>query len=422
LEVIVPMIKTSELSEQIAKYAIRFTNTSDLNPLIQEASKARFVLLGEASHGTSEFYTIRADISKMLIEEHGFTFIAVEGDWPACYEVNRYIKGLAPEYTSAEDVLRKAFGRWPSWMWANHEVVELIDWLHNYNQKQTGTKIGFYGIDVYSLWESMEAIVGYLKESNPPALEKALKAIECFEPFQRKPDMYGLSAALYGEDCMDEILDLLHTLQENKQNPLHESESTLNMNVNAMAVRNAEQYYHTMITDDTESWNVRDRHMVEALRYIGEFYGTTSKGIIWEHNTHIGDARATDMAHEGMLNVGQLVREEYGIENSYAIGFGTYEGTVIAAKEWGADAEVMPVPKGASGSWEEAFHQSGGKDSYMMFTEENRNLFRHTIGHRAIGVVYHPEYEQHGNYVPSRMAERYDAYIHVERTKALDPL
>ena len=215
-------------------------------------------------------------------------------------------------------------------MWANQEIMELIDWLHSYNQTQIGKKVGFYGLDVYSLWESMEAMVNYLEKIKSPDLEKALQAIECFDPYERKPEKYGISAAFYGEDCMNEVLELLKTTQpENKKVDHHDPESTLNMNINAIVARNAEHYYHTMITNDRESWNIRDRHMAEALHHIGDYYGAAAKGIIWAHNTHIGDARATDMASVGMVNIGQLTREEYGHQNIYTIGMGTYRGTVI---------------------------------------------------------------------------------------------
>jgi erythromycin esterase-like protein len=416
------LLKTDQLIDYINQYAVTFSSANELKPLIKEASQAKYVLLGEASHGTHEFYTIRSNLTKELIQKHGFSFIAVEGDWPACYEVNRYIKGMASEYHSAEDVLKKSFNRWPSWMWANQEIVELIDWLHSYNQTITGKKIGFYGLDVYSLWESMEAIVEYLEKIKSPDLEKALQAIECFDPYERKPEKYGISAAFYDENCLNEILELLITITGNKKMDHSNSESALNMNINAIVASNAEHYYHTMVTNDIESWNIRDRHMVEALHYIGDFYGPKTKGVIWEHNTHIGDARATDMATEGMVNVGQLTREKYGHQSIYAIGLGTHHGTVIAAEKWGEQPKVMPVPDGFKESWEETMHKANTCNQYLMFTEENKEFFHNVIGHRAIGVVYHPKYERHGNYVPSRLSERYNAFIHIEETTALSPL
>ncbi|OAH59561.1 MULTISPECIES: erythromycin esterase family protein [Bacillaceae] len=417
------MIKMDQYVEHIQKHAVRFINAADLEPLIKGASHAQYVLLGEASHGTSEFYTTRAEITKKLIEEHGFSFVAVEGDWPACFEVNRYIKGHTPEYTNAEAVLH-SFNRWPAWMWANEEVAHLVDWLRafNENQKTADKLVGFYGLDVYSLWESMEAIIHYLEKTKSPDVEKAKQVFECFEPFHRQAEEYGISAAFYGESCIQEIMSLLQTIHQHKHSYDGDLESSLNMQVNALVASNAEAYYHAMVTNENESWNIRDRHMVEALDHIGQYYGKDAKGIIWEHNTHIGDARATDMANGGTVNVGQLTREKYGKENVYAIGFGTHHGTVIAAQKWGKPAEVMMVPKAEKGSWEDLVHQAGPYNKYLLFTEENHNVFRDILGHRAIGVVYHPLMERFGNYVPSRLSERYNAFIHIEETKALSPL
>jgi erythromycin esterase-like protein len=419
---VIKIIRTDQYVENIQKHAVRFSDVADLEPLIKAASHAKYVLLGEASHGTSEFYTTRAEITKKLIEEHGFSFVAVEGDWPACFEVNRYIKGKAPEHTNAAAALQ-SFNRWPAWMWANKEVTHLVDWLHafNQNQKSTNKQVGFYGMDVYSLWESMEAVIHHLEKTGSPDVEKAKQAFECFEPFHRKPEQYGISSAFYGESCMEEIMDLLQTIHRNKNSYGDDPESSLNMQVNALVASNAEAYYHAMVTNGNESWNIRDRHMVEALDHIENYYGKETKGIIWEHNTHIGDARATDMENDGMVNVGQLTREKYGQENVYAIGFGTHHGTVIAAQKWGEPAEEMPVPKAVKGSWEDIVHQAGTFNKYIMFTEENRDSFRDSLGHRAIGVVYHPEMERFGNYVPSRLSERYNAFIHIEETKALSP-
>lgn len=417
------MLKTDHYVEYIQKHAVRFTDAADLEPIIKAASHAKYVLLGEASHGTSEFYTTRAEITKRLIKEHGFSFVAVEGDWPACFEVNRYVKGRAPEYKNAAAALQ-SFNRWPAWMWANKEAEHLVEWLRAFNQhhKTPNQQVGFYGMDVYSLWESMEAIIHYLEKIESPDIEKAKKAFECFEPFHRQAEEYGISAAFYGESCIQEMMSLLQTIHQHKHSYGGDLESSLNMQVNALVASNAEAYYHAMVTSGNESWNIRDRHMVEALDHIGQYYGKDAKGIIWEHNTHIGDARATDMANDGTVNVGQLTREKYGPENVYAIGFGTHHGTVIAAQRWGEPAEVMTVPKAEKGSWEDLVHQAGPYNKYLLFTEENQDVFRDIVGHRAIGVVYHPLMERFGNYVPSRLSERYNAFIHIEETKALSPL
>ncbi|MDT8859917.1 erythromycin esterase family protein [Alkalihalobacillus sp. MEB130] len=416
------MIHTLDLTKAISDHASRFHTIEDLLPLLEEASKAKYVLLGESTHGTSEFYSIRADISKWLIAHKGFQFIAVEGDWPSCYEVNRYIKSFSPTYKKATDALQ-AFRRWPRWMWANEEIIPLLDWLkqHN-NEKARKQKVGFHGIDVYSLWESMTEIVTYLEKIQSPYIEKAKEAFVCFEPYHKEMQLYGVSSTFYGQDCFEELVNLLESLHQNRHMNMNDDEAELNLKINALAVENAERYYRTMVTNDSESWNIRDEHMVEALDELSNYYGKEAKGIVWEHNTHIGDARATDMASVGMVNVGQLTREKYGANEVYAIGFGTYEGSVIAGTKWGEPAQTMSVPKAVSGSFEDQLHQAGAYNKFIMFNETNQKLFSNTIGHWAIGVVYNSQYEHLGNYVPSRISDRYNAFIHVDQSKALTPL
>jgi erythromycin esterase-like protein len=414
---------SQNLVELIIKDAIQLKDINDYNPLINQASEAKFILLGESSHGTSEYYKIRAELSKKLIQEKGYTYIAVEGDWPACQHINRYIKSYDDRYENAREALT-AFGRWPTWMWANEELIELVEWLKSYNQdKPKEEQVGFYGIDVYSLWESMEEIIKYLEKTKSPDLETAKKAFACFEPFNRDPQLYGVSGSFYSEDCKNEVVELLTeiTLKKKKYTSYYE-EGKLNLEVNAIVTANAENYYRTMVTNDTESWNIRDRHMVEVLNKISSYYGENAKGIIWEHNTHVGDARATDMADEGMVNVGQLLREQNGAANVFIVGFGTHRGTVIAADEWGVDFERMIVPPAQEGSWEDMMHKAGPHDKLLIFDENNRDSYNDRIGHRAIGVVYNPRYEQFGNYVPTIMSERYDAFIYINTTNALQPL
>ncbi len=414
---------SSNLVESIKKEALLVKEMKDYTPLINKMSEAKFVLLGESSHGTSEFYQIRAELSKKLIQEKGFTYIAVEGDWPACQQINRYIKSYDTVHKNAQEALT-TFGRWPTWMWANEELIDLIEWLKAYNQSMPKDRqVGFYGIDVYSLWESMEEIIHYLEKTNAPELETAKNAFACFEPFNRDPQLYGVSGSFYSEDCREEVVKLLTeiTLKKKTYTSYYE-EGKLNLEVNAIVTANAENYYRTMVTNDTESWNIRDRHMVEVLNHINSYYGETAKGIVWEHNTHVGDARATDMASEGMVNVGQLIREQIGAKNVFIVGFGTHRGTVIAADQWGVNFERMLIPPAQEGSWEDMMHKAGPHDKLLLFTKNNQELFNQTIGHRAIGVVYNPMYEQYGNYVPSVMSERYDAFIYINTTNALHPL
>ncbi|WP_449540221.1 erythromycin esterase family protein [Ferdinandcohnia sp. Marseille-Q9671] len=413
---------TDKMKQGIKQYSIPLNDQNALPHLLENIKNQKHVLLGESSHGTSEFYKIRAEITKRLIIEKGFTYIAVEGDWPACQEVNRYIKGYDHIYNSARDVLQ-TFKRWPTWMWANEEIVGLIEWLKDYNQgKPADKQVGFYGIDIYSLWESMDEILAYLEKRNSPDLDTARKAFACFEPFNKEAEKYALSASFYSEGCHEEVTKLLTEITLNKHIYKDSEESNLNLEVNALITANAENYYRTMIVNDNESWNIRDQHMVEVIHKIDSFYNNRSKGIIWEHNTHVGDARATDMINEGIVNVGQLLREQIGAENVYIIGFGTHHGTVIASSEWGVNYERMLIPPAVSGSWEDVMYQAGAYDKLIVFTEENRQLFQNKIGHRAIGVVYNPQYEQYGNYVPSVMSERYDGFIYVNSTDALSPL
>ncbi|KIL36554.1 protein-L-isoaspartate O-methyltransferase [Cohnella kolymensis] len=413
-------MNSGNIVAEIRKRAVRLSSDDDLDTIIQAVGDADYVLLGEASHGTSEFYTIRAELSKRLIREKGFSFIAVEGDWPSCYTLNRYIKHYPDSADNVRDALLD-FNRWPTWMWANLEIMDFAEWLYEHNQDRAdGRQVGFYGLDVYSLWESMSEIVKHLENTGSPELETAKKAFSCFEPYSRDPQTYGVSAAFLSESCEDEVVKLLTELQTKRKRADQDSEAALSDELNALVAVNAERYYRAMVRGGPESWNIRDRHMGEALNRITTFHGTGAKAIVWEHNTHIGDARATDMAADGMVNVGQLVREEQGAHRVFAVGFGTHRGTVIAATEWGGEIREMPVPEAVSDSWEDLLHREGAHDKILVFDRKS-DEFLDTLGHRAIGVVYHPQYER-GNYVPSIPAMRYDAFVYVDESKALAPL
>lgn len=408
--------------QQIKKQAVPLNSTDDLEVLIEAIGDKKYVLLGEATHGTSEFYKLRMELSRKLIETKGFSFIAVEGDWPSCYEVNRYVKQYKDAKPNARAVM-EGFNRWPTWMWANEEVGELIDWLKKHNEdKPMAQRVGFYGLDVYSLWESLEEIERYLQEKGTPEqLALARKAFECFDSYDKEGQNYGVSAAFYGESCKDDVVKLLKELHVRRVRYDEDSEAALSAELNALVAVNAEDYYSTMVKHDAESWNVRDRHMVEALRRLALHHGSDAKVIVWEHNTHIGDARATDMMTDGMINVGQLMREAHGEADVCAIGFGTYRGTVIAAKSWGAPMATMQVPAAQQGSWEELMHRAGAYDQILLLSKDDPLLGHEVLGHRAIGVVYRPTSER-GNYVPSVMARRYDAFVHVDESHALRPL
>ncbi len=400
----------------------RLTTSKDLDFLMEDIGERPVVMLGEASHGTHEFYTWRTAISKRLIKERGFNFIAVEGDWPDCYKINRYVKGYKDAGNNIKTVLMN-FDRWPTWMWANWEVAALAEWLREYNMHlPADKKVGFYGLDVYSLWDSMREMVNYLEKEDPLTAQTVKKAIQCFEPYEDREHLYARSA-LTEYSCRDKVLALLKEVRLKAQFLDGDREAGFNTEQNALIAVNAEKYYRAMMSFDNESWNVRDTHMMETLDRLLKFHEAKSKAIVWEHNTHIGDARATDMKRAGMVNIGQLAREQYGVNKVYLVGFGSYQGSVIAGEEWGALMEEMEVPEAREGSIEYQLHQQSAQDRYLLFnTEEIEKTYETAIRHRAIGVVYNPERERQGNYVPSVMSQRYDAFIFLDKTQALHPL
>lgn len=400
--------------------------SKDLDDLIEKIGDAKYVLLGEASHGTHEFYLWRAIITKKLIAKKGFSFVAVEGDWPDCSRLNRYVKGYSDSGKSAFEVVHN-FNRWPTWMWANWEVIQFIEWLKDYNgqvRKENSNGVGFYGLDVYSLGESLDAIMEYLQKTDPSAFRKAKAATQCFEPFGYEGTDYARSTRLVPKTCEHEVIDLLKAIREKIQTYNTDPEMVFSTEQNALIAVNAENYYRTMIGGGPESWNIRDRHMFATLQRLMKFHGDKAKAIVWEHNTHIGDARATSMAEEGMVNVGELVSEKYRKEDVKKVGFGTYKGSVIAGRNWGDIMRVMHIPKAIESSWEALLHESGnGKDLILDLDALKRDpAFDNPFLHRAIGVVYHPEFEHMGNYVPSNMPFRYDSFIHIDKTRALNPV
>jgi erythromycin esterase-like protein len=409
--------------EDVRRLASPLRTPADLEPVLDRIGDARIVLLGEASHGTHEYYAWRAALTRRLVEEKGFGFVAVEGDWPECYEVNRCVRSRPGAATSPRGVLNE-FDRWPTWMWANEEVVAFAEWLreHNAGRPENG-RVGFYGLDVYSLWNSMRALLDYLREHEPEHVDAALRAVRCFEPFGEDPQDYAFASRFSPQTCETAVVELLARLCAERTAPVdgEDPEARFSAEQNAAVAAGAERYYRAMVGGQAESWNVRDEHMQDTLDRLLDFSG--SKAVVWEHNTHVGDARATDMANAGMVNVGQLARERHGTDDVVIVGFGGYRGGVIAAPRWGAQMERMPVPPARRGSLEALLHDELGEDSVLVFPREDPPPFlRRRIDHRAIGVVYAPEREAWGNYVPTVLAERYDAFLWFEQTHPLRPL
>ncbi|MFE3872010.1 erythromycin esterase family protein [Flavobacterium sp. ZS1P70] len=419
------LTNSSEIIELLKKTATPLENLEDLDPLMDYIGDAKYVLLGEASHGTHEYYTWRAKITQRLIQEKGFSFVGVEGDWPDCYRLNRFAKGYTNSGTDIYNVLNE-FKRWPTWMWANWEIAAFIDWLKVYNINLPADKrIGFYGLDVYSFRESMNSIIQYLEKNDPQALAIAKIAMKCFEPYGKdEGQTYARASSYVPELCEKEILHMLTEIVKNVPNYNHDAENVLSTEQNAFIARNAEKYYRAMIKRGSASWNIRDEHMVSTIERLMKFHGKEAKIIVWEHNTHIGDARATDMASEGMVNVGQLLREQHSTDGVVAVGFGSYKGSVVACREWGDFMRKIKVPEAVEGSWEHTFHlASNGQNRLLLMNKiKNEKCLSPYIGHRAIGVVYNPEHERFGNYVPTILPKRYDAFIFLDETSALHPI
>jgi len=395
---------------------------SDYDPLVERAAHAQFVLLGEASHGTHEFYAARAEISRRLIAEAGFNVVAVEADWPDAYRVNRFVRGAGDDPTP-EEALRD-FRRFPVWMWRNADVAAFVGWLrgHNDAQPDAAARCGFYGLDLYSLHTSMEAVIEYLESVDPAAARRARERYSCFDHFGPDPQVYAYEAGLAGaEPCERQAIEQLVELQRVRSETAHADDADAHFfaEQNARLVANAERYYRASFRGGAESWNLRDRHMAETLdalvAHLERTYGPT-KAIVWAHNSHLGDARATELGQMGELNVGQLVREGHPGE-ALLVGFSTYAGTVTAASNWGDPAEVKRVRPALRGSWEDLFHQQ----DLRAFLLDPEGLAGQRL-ERAIGVIYRPETERQSHYFHAHLADQFDALIHMDVTSAVEPL
>jgi erythromycin esterase-like protein len=427
-------ISSNTIMEKIKKCNIPLNSSKDLDPLMNAIGDAKYVLLGEATHGTSEFYRWRKAISQRLIQEKGFRFIAVEGDWPDCFEVNKYVKNQKGQ-KSAKEVLIENFKRWPTWMWANWEISDLMEWMKNYNEKlPIEQQVGFYGLDVYSLYESMQTIMKFVNElGDPEAIASANDVFRCFQPYAKDPVQYGLSAIRkrFSGGCYQEVLKLLTYMKKKYDSNVEQSggmrqEEIFDALMNTKVITDAEKYYKVMLLSDAESWNVRDDHMADTLDSLMKFHGDNAKCIVWAHNTHVGDARFTDMVEAGERNIGQIVRERHENEGVFLVGFGMNEGTVIAGSSWDAPMEKMEAPSAPARSWEYLINHTEAKipNKLLIFTEmdeEDRKAFDDVRGNRAIGVVYHKESDRL-QWVPTVLGRRYDAFIQLNRTMALHPL
>ena len=401
-----------------------------LTPLLEAIGDARLVLVGEASHGTQEFYRIRAELTKALIERHGFNLVAVEADWPDAYRANRWVR-LASDEASADAALGD-FVRFPRWMWRNDVVVEFLEWLRAHNAKQKPEeRTGFYGLDLYSLHTSVDAVLSYLQKVDPAAALRARERYACFEDFAEDVQAYGYATTIgLSPSCEREVVDQLLELRRRaaeyatRDGRVAEDEYFF-AEQNARLVRNAEEYYRAMFGGRVESWNLRDTHMMETLEALLAWTARRSghgRAVVWAHNSHLGDARATQMGDWGELNLGQLVRQKFA-GAAWLVGFTTHTGTVTAARDWGEPAERRRVTPSLSGSWERLFHDAG-LERFLLVLRDGpaRDALRAERLERAIGVIYRPDTERASHYFRARLAEQFDAVMHIDETRALDPL
>jgi erythromycin esterase-like protein len=405
--------------------------TAEHSALIELVGDAHYVLIGEASHGTHEFYRMRAEITRQLIEQKGFTAVAVEADWPDAFRVNRFVRGRGDDRT-AEEAL-DGFGRFPRWMWRNRDVLEFVAWLRDRNGAlPAGAKaVGFYGLDLYSLYGSIEAVVQYLEKIDPEAARRARQRYSCFEHFKEDSQAYGRATSFgVAEPCEDEVIAQLVELRQHagdlaQRDGRAADEEFFSAEQNARLALNAEQYYRAMFRGRVSSWNLRDRHMAETLAQLVAYLRArdgSARVVVWAHNSHLGDASATEMGEHGELNVGQLVRQEHG-RDALLIGFTTHTGTVTAADDWDAPARRKRVRPGLPGSYEALFHRVGEPRFLLRLRDAPlAEPLRRPLLERAIGVIYRPETERASHYFRARLSEQFDAVIHVDETTAVEPL
>jgi len=422
---------TSRALSEVARSAqpLSFNDTAEYDPLLAAIGDARLVLIGEASHGTHNFYRERARITRRLIEEKGFAAVAIEGDWPDAYRVHRFVAGRRNDAEQAEQPLDalSGFRRFPAWMWRNMDVLAFVEWLHNYNLSQ-GSSVGFFGLDLYSLYTSAQEVLRYLDESDPSAAARARFRYSCFDQFGEDSQAYGYSTGFgMSESCeqaaVDELLEMRRRMTSSERAGDMRLESELfSARENAEVVRDAERYYRTMFGGRVSSWNLRDSHMADTLDRLVAYLGPNSKVVVWAHNSHVGDARATEMGGAGELNLGQLVRERYS-SAAFLLGFTTCSGEVTAASNWDEPAQRKIIRRALPNSIESLFHQTGLGDFLLLLRETPicASLAQPLL-QRAIGVIYRPETERVSHYFEAHLPEQFDAVIHIDRTLALIPL
>lgn len=398
--------------------------TAPMGPLLDRIGDARLVLLGEASHGTAEFYRMRARITRALIEQKGFTVVALEADWPDAARVDRYIRQLAPPAA-----LSPAFARFPTWMWRNAEFGAFAEWLRAWNagHPEPGRQARLHGLDLYSLHTSIAAVLSYLDRVDPVAARLARDRYGCLTPWQRDPATYGrLAVTGRYQSCEEPAVQMMRDLLARRVEYTRlDGEDFFDASQNARLVTGAERYYRRMYYGSVESWNLRDSHMFETLQRLLEFHGPNCRAVVWEHNSHIGDASATELGAMGEFNVGQLCRQHYG-DGAYLLGFGTDHGTVAAASNWDGPMERMQVRPAHPTSYEALCHQTGVPGFLLPLRTPARAAVREELAsprlERAIGVIYRPDTELQSHYFEAELPRQFDEYCWFDETSAVTAL
>jgi len=418
-------VKAREYTKVLEKKAVEFSDYTDVGYLVDNIKDERLVLLGESTHGTSQYYTMRAEISKKLIKKKSFSFVAVEGDWTAIYRLNLYVKGLYPDSEKGVEDIMKSFDRWPVWMWSNKETAEFVQWLKEYNSgKDIEEMVGFYGIDVYGHWDAMDRLLEYVRKNLSKEYENIKSKAECFTFFGKDEWSYARAVHRGHASCDSQLKDIVEILKNNKDYLSQKNEKQyFDAFQNALVVKNAENFYRLAVARGPDSWNSRANHFYTSVTRLLDFYGNNSRGIVWAHNTHVGDSRATSMDPRGMLNIGRLAREGLGRDAVFIAGFATNSGKVLAGRSWGSQVETMAIPQGIPSSLESKLSDIEYDRFYILFSEKynQEDKIMQVVGHRAIGVVYSPENER-GNYVPTVLPERYNALVFIKKTDALEML
>jgi erythromycin esterase-like protein len=417
-----------EVPEAIKSIARPLHGEQDIDRLVEMIAHKRIVMIGEATHGTHEFYDFRSALTRRLIQHHGFSAVAVEGDWPDALRVDRFVRDQASEDDNVISSL-DAFERFPRWMWRNDDAAAFVSWLHGFNsQREERQRCGFYGLDLYSLHASMRAVIEYLEDNDHEAAGRARARYACFDHVQGEPEQYGMQAHLgVGPKCETEVVAQLVEMQMRKLARSGRSptgDAWFHAVQQAHVVRNAEQYYRMMFAGRSASWNLRDTHMADTVDMLADHLGDgePAKIVVWAHNSHVGDARATEMGDDGQLTLGQIARQRHPGEVAL-VGFTTYDGTVIAANDWEEPAERMRVRAALPGSWEELLHEAGMPRFFLTAPDMNRVIGEHAERlQRAIGVVYRPETERRSHYLHARLADEFDLVIHIDTTRGVEPL